>query len=40
VETNDLFGFALTAGDFNHDGLAAAAPFEDVGGIRDAGAVR
>ncbi|HZD02731.1 MAG TPA: FG-GAP repeat protein [Actinomycetes bacterium] len=42
VETDDVFGGVLTAGDFNHDGfadLAAAAPFEDIGGIRDAGAV-
>jgi hypothetical protein len=42
VEAEDLFGFALTAGDFNNNGfadLAASAPFEDVGSIRDAGAV-
>jgi hypothetical protein len=36
------FGFALAAGDFNHDGfadLAASAPFEDVGGAVSAGVV-
>jgi hypothetical protein len=42
VEAEDGFGFALAAGDFNHDtfaDLAAGAPFEDVGGTVDAGAV-
>lgn len=41
-ETDDEFGFALAAGDFNNDGfadLAAGAPFEDVFTTRDAGAV-
>jgi hypothetical protein len=42
TERFDLFGFALAAGDFNHDGfadLAAAAPLEDVGSTVDAGVV-
>jgi hypothetical protein len=42
VEAGDEFGFALAAGDVNHDGfadLAAGAPSEDVGGTVDAGAV-
>jgi FG-GAP repeat len=42
VEDGDQFGSALAAGDFNHDGfadLAAGAPFEDVGGAANAGAV-
>ena len=42
VEAGDLFGFALAAGNFNNDAfvdLAAGAPFEDVGGTADAGAV-
>jgi hypothetical protein len=41
-ERFDIFGFALTAGDFNHDSfadLAAAAPLEDVGATVDAGVV-
>jgi FG-GAP repeat len=41
-EELDLFGFALAAGDFNHDGfadLAAGAPLEDVFRTLDAGAV-
>jgi hypothetical protein len=42
AERFDLFGFALVAGDFNHDGradLAAAAPLEDVGSTVDTGVV-
>jgi hypothetical protein len=42
VEDGDQFGSALAAGDFNHDGfddLAVGAPFEDVGGASNAGAV-
>jgi hypothetical protein len=42
VETDDSFGSALAAGDFDGDtfaDLAAGAPFEDVGSIADAGAV-
>ena len=42
VETGDIFGWALAAGDFSNDGfvdLAAGAPFETVGSARDAGAV-
>jgi hypothetical protein len=41
-ERFDLFGFALAAGDFNHDGfadLAAGAPNEDVGTLDAAGAL-
>jgi hypothetical protein len=41
-ERFDVFGFALAAGDFNHDGfadLAASAPLEDVGSLADAGTV-
>jgi hypothetical protein len=41
-EQSDRFGFALTAGDFDGDGradLAVGTPFEDVGAVRDAGAV-
>jgi hypothetical protein len=41
-EADDWFGYALAAGDFNHDGfadLAAGAPLEDVGSVVDAGAV-
>jgi FG-GAP repeat len=42
VEADDGFGSALAGGDFNHDtftDLAVGAPFEDVGGTVDAGAV-
>jgi FG-GAP repeat len=42
VETGDLFGFAVAAGDFDGDAfadLAVGAPDEDVGGTVDAGAV-
>src|SRR4029450_12511583 len=42
AETQDQFGGALAAGDFNHDGfadLAVSVAGEDVGGIVDAGAV-
>jgi hypothetical protein len=42
AESLDIFGFALAAGDFNHDSfadLAAAAPLEDIGSTVDAGAV-
>ena len=42
AEPGDTFGFTLAAGDFDSDGdddLAIGAPFEDVGGIFDAGAV-
>jgi hypothetical protein len=41
-ETDDQFGNALTVGDFNGDGnddLAIGVHHEDLGGIRDAGAV-
>lgn len=41
-ETGDQFGYALAVGDFNHDGyddLAVGIPFEDVGGIVDAGVI-
>src|SRR5918994_1474649 len=41
-EEQDWFGWALAAGDFNHDGfadLAVGAPFETVGGAFAAGAV-
>jgi hypothetical protein len=41
-EETDLFGEALAAGDFNHNGfadLAVAAPLEDVGTLVDPGAV-
>jgi hypothetical protein len=40
AERFDVFGFALAARDFNHDGfadLAASAPLEDVGTVGDAG---
>ena len=42
AEEQDWFGWALAAGDFNHDGfadLAAGAPSERVGSVLDAGAV-
>ena len=42
TEPGDLFGYALSAGDFNNDGaadLAAGAPLEDASSIVDAGAV-
>jgi hypothetical protein len=42
AERFDIFGFALSAGDFNQDGfadLAAGAPLEDVGTVDDAGAL-
>jgi hypothetical protein len=42
AEDFDVFGFALSAGDFNDDGsadLAVGVPFEDVGAIAEAGAV-
>lgn len=42
AESNDTFGEALTAGDFNGDGrddLAIGVPREDIGTIVDAGAV-
>ncbi|HWB20539.1 MAG TPA: hypothetical protein VG711_09585 [Phycisphaerales bacterium] len=41
-EAEDEFGRALAAGDFDNDGkddLAIGVPFEDVGGVSDAGAV-
>jgi len=43
-EPGDAFGYALAAGDFNHDGvshedLAIGVPGEDVGDVDDAGAV-
>ncbi|MEE4272263.1 MAG: FG-GAP repeat protein [Thermoanaerobaculales bacterium] len=42
VEDGDRFGFALAAGDFDDDGyddLAIGVPYEDIGGIIDAGYV-
>jgi uncharacterized protein YneR len=42
VEADDGFGSALAGGDFDHDtytDLGVGAPFEDVGGTVDAGAV-
>ncbi len=41
-EDNDLFGYALAAGDFNGDGaddLAIGVPLEDIGSTSNAGAV-
>jgi hypothetical protein len=41
-ETNDLFGYAVAAADFDNDGfddLAVGVPFEDLGGRANAGAV-
>lgn len=43
MESADRFGAALTAGDFNGDGvddLAIGVPGEDIGGIEDAGVVQ
>ena len=43
MESADCFGAALTAGDFNGDGvddLAIGVPGEDIGGIEDAGVVQ
>lgn len=42
LEEGDLFGYALAAGDFDNDGyddLAVGAPYEDVGGVSNAGYV-
>ena len=42
AEDFDVFGFALSAGDFNDNGsadLAVGVPFEDIGAIAEAGAV-
>lgn len=42
VERNDLFGFSLSAGDYNGNGLddlAIGVPYEDIGALTDAGAV-
>lgn len=41
-EADDRFGWALAAGDFNNDGcsdIAVGVPHEDIGNIKDAGAV-
>jgi hypothetical protein len=41
-ETDDTFGWAVTSGDFNGNGiadLAVSAPFEDIGAALDAGAI-
>jgi hypothetical protein len=42
AERGDSFGYALAAGDFNHNGfadLAVGVPFEDIGAVSDAGAI-
>jgi hypothetical protein len=42
AEDTDYFGSSLTAGDFDNDGfadLAVGVPYEDLGGVPDAGAV-
>ena len=42
TEKGDLFGWALSTGDFNHDGyddLVAGIPSEDIGTIKDAGGI-
>jgi hypothetical protein len=42
AEGDDLFGWVVSAGDFNNNGvddLAVGVPFEDIGTIPDAGAV-
>ncbi|MCP3976447.1 MAG: hypothetical protein GY720_18325 [bacterium] len=42
AEANDQFGFSVECGDFNGDNyadLVIASPWEDIGGINDAGAV-
>ncbi len=42
AEAGDVFGDSLACGDFDGDGfddLAVGAPGEDIGGIKDAGAV-
>jgi hypothetical protein len=42
AELGDLFGFAVTASDFNGDGRAdlGGVAFEDIDGIANAGAVQ
>ena len=42
LEEGDLFGYSLAAGDFDNDGyddLAVGAPYEDAGGVSNAGYV-